>query len=115
MPQTELIRLEDPGLPSVGGFAIRFPSGVSKSVSWKSEAPIVETLAASKQYAAAVLQSCLDERRIDDAERTNWASVTAAIQAIIREWNEGRRLALRGSGLSDLGQGGARGEEAKSG
>ena len=105
MPQTELIQLENPGLPSVGGFAIRFPSGVSKSVSWHSQTPITETLAASKKYAAAVLQSCLDEKRIDDAERTNWASVTADIQAIIKQWNEGRRAAARGSGLTVRGPG----------
>ena len=114
MAQTEIIQLEDPGLPAAGGFAIRFPSGVTKSVSWRSEAPITETLAAAKQYAAAVLQTCMDERRIDDAERTNWASVTAAIQAIIKSWNEGRRAAIRRASDLDLG-GGCQGERDKTG
>lgn len=103
--QTSLIQLERPGSASVGGFAITFPSGACKSVTWKSEAPIQDTLAAAKQYAASVLQACLDERRVDDAERTNWASVTAAVQRIIQDWNEGARARLRaqvaGSQLSD--------------
>jgi hypothetical protein len=100
MTQTSLIQLESPGVPTIGGFAISFPSGACKSVTWKSEVPIQDTLATAKQYAASVLQACLDERRIDDAERTNWASVTAAIQRIVQDWNEGARARLRGSQLS---------------
>ena len=96
---TTIIRLESPESATIGGFAISFPSGACKSVTWKSEAPIQDTLAAAKQYAASVLQVCLDERRIDDAERTNWASVTAAIQRVVQDWNEvqrGRLFADRG-------------------
>lgn len=95
--QTSLIQLESPESAAIGGFAISFPSGACKSVTWKSEAPIQDTLAAAKQYAASVLQACMDERRIDDAERTNWASVTAAIQRIVQDWNEGARARLRAS------------------
>lgn len=85
---TRLIRLESVNSdPSIGGFAIEFPSKNCKSVSWRSEAPIVDTLAAAKEYAAKALQTCLDEGRRDDAERTNWASVTAAVQHVIVEWN----------------------------
>lgn len=91
---TTIVRLESPELANVGGFAITFPSGACKSVSWKSEAPIQDTLAAAKEYAAAVLQTCLDERRIDDAERTNWSSVTAAVQRVIQDWNQVQRARL---------------------
>lgn len=85
---TRLIRLESVNnLPQVGAFAIEFPSKACKSVQWRSEAPIVDTLAAAKEYAAKALQTCLDEGRHDDAERTNWASVTAAVQRVIVEWN----------------------------
>lgn len=72
---------------SVGGVAIEFPSGVTKSISWCTNQPITDTKAAAQQYASAFLQHLLDERRVDDAERTNWVSVTAAIQAHIAAWN----------------------------
>lgn len=91
---TSLIRLESPNDQLVGGFAITYPSGCTKSVVWRSEAPIADTLQAAKEYAARVLQNCLDERRIDDAERTNWASVTAAIQRIVSDWSDIRRRQL---------------------
>lgn len=91
---TTLIRLENPNDPLVGGFAITYPSGCSKAMYWRSEAPITETLTAAKEYAARTLQNCLDERRIDDAERTNWASVTAAIQRIVSDWSDIRRRQL---------------------
>lgn len=91
---TSLIRLESPNDALVGGFAITYPSGCTKSVVWRSEAPIADTFQAAKEYAARTLQNCLDERRIDDAERTNWASVTAAIQRIVSDWSDIRRRQL---------------------
>lgn len=92
---TRLIRLESVNNDAeIGAFAIEFPSGACKALSWKSQAPIPDALAAAKQYAATALQTCLDEGRHDDAERTNWASVTAAIQRIVMDWNEARRKAL---------------------
>src|SRR5574341_1985979 len=88
-PMTHLIRLESVnGEPQIGAFAIEFPSKTCKALQWRSEAPIADTLGAAKEYAAKALQTCLDEQRQDDAERTYWASVTAAIQAIIKQWNE---------------------------
>lgn len=91
---TTLVRLESPNDKLVGGLAITYPSGVCKSGVWRSEAPIQDTMQAAKDYAARFLQNCLDERRIDDAERTNWASVTAAIQRIVNDWNDVRRAQL---------------------
>ena len=78
----------------VGGFVVVFPSGASKSVAWRSEAPIQDTLAAAKEYAAKLVQSMLDEQRIDDLDRTNMPSLVAAIQKIIGDWNSKRRAAL---------------------
>jgi hypothetical protein len=90
---TKLIRLEADD-PELGGFAIEFPSGVCKSAVWRSQAPFTDTLTSAKEYATRMLQDCLTERRIDDAERTNWASVTAAIQRIVTDWSDIRRRQL---------------------
>lgn len=89
----QLIRLESDD-PLIGGLAITYPSGTCKSLHWRQEAPITEPLAAAKEYAATLLQERLDGRHTDDAERTNWPSVVAAIQAIVLQWNELRRVAL---------------------
>ncbi len=78
----------------VGGFVVVFPSGTSKSVAWRSEAPIQDTLAAAKEYAAKLVQAMIDEQRIDDLDRTNMPSLVAAIQKLISDWNEKRRAAL---------------------
>jgi hypothetical protein len=94
---TSLIRLESPADPWVGGIAITYPSGACKSLFWRSMAPVKDTLAAAKEYAATLLQNCMDEGRIDDAERTNWASVTAAVQRVLMDWNEVRIADLRAS------------------
>lgn len=71
----------------IGGFRVRFPSGVTKDVTWRSEGVITPTLDAAKQYATSLVQSMLDDRRIDDLERTNVPSLVAAIQKIISDWN----------------------------
>lgn len=92
---TTLIRLESPDDPLVGGLAITYPSGACRSASWRALGPVGDSLGAAKQYAAALLQNCMDEGRLDDAERTNWASVTAAVQRIVMDWSDLRRAALR--------------------
>ena len=92
---TSLIRLDSPDDPCVGGVACTFPSGACKAASWRSERPIVDTLAVAKDVAAKLLQTCLDERRVDDAERTNWVSVTAAVQRCVSDFNRARADTLR--------------------
>lgn len=84
---TQLIRLEADD-PAAGGFQITMPSGHAMRISWYSNVPIYPTLEAAKEYAAKTLQALLDSGRLDDAERTNWASVTAAIQRIIMDFND---------------------------
>lgn len=82
------------GDPSVGGFVIKFPSGLIKSVAWKSQAPIPDTLEAAKEYTAKLLDSLLVSAHNDDAERTNWVSVVACVQQVINDWNERTRQRL---------------------
>jgi len=102
MSSTSLQRLEHPTRPDVGGVLVTFPSGVTKALHWTSKAPVADPLAMGKDLAARALQDCLDGRRIDDAERTSWASVAAACTAIVREWNAKVRasgsLSLEGVG-----------------
>ncbi len=58
--------------PEVGGFVVEFPSGTRKSVAWRSQAPIQDTLEAAKQYVVKLVQAMLDEQsavfRRDHAE-----------------------------------------------
>lgn len=81
--------------PDVAGFVVEFPSGIRKSVAWRSRAPIVPTLDAAKAYAAELIAARSSEPGgLDDVERTNWASVTAAVQRIIMDWNDKARARL---------------------
>lgn len=72
----------------IGGFHIRYPSGYAKTLYWNTGAPILPTIDAAKQYASTALQDLIETQRVDDADRTNWASVTAAIQRIISDFND---------------------------
>ena len=78
--------------PEVAGFVVEFPSGNRKSVAWRSKAPITPALDAAKEYAAELLAARSSEPGgMDDVNRTNWASVTAAVQRIITDWNDKTR------------------------
>ncbi len=81
--------------PETAGFIVEFPSGTRKSIAWKSQAPITPTLDAAKEYAAKLLAARSSEPGgMDDVNRTNWASVTAAVQRIISDWNDKTRARL---------------------
>lgn len=78
-----------------GGVVLTFPSGAAKSVTWSTGEPIHPPLDAAKGYAAQVLDALMREGRIDDADRTNWASVVAAMVRLIEDFN----LRLEGAGI----------------
>ena len=81
--------------PDVSGFVVEFPSGVRKSIAWRSKAPITPALDAAKEYAARLLAARSSEPGgMDDVNRTNWASVTAAVQRIVTDWNDKTRARL---------------------
>ena len=86
MPSTELRRLEAADA-TIGGVLFTFPSGISKSASWKSETRIADTLEMAKDITKRVLAQLLEEGRSDDAERTNWVSVVAGVEKHVRDWN----------------------------
>lgn len=94
---TTLQRLESATSdPCAGGVLVTFPSGTAKQLAWRYRGEF-DTLATAKDLAARALQSCLDERRIDDAERTNWASVAAAMARILTDWRQARDASAGGS------------------
>lgn len=80
--------------PDVGGFVIVFPSGTTKSIAWRSKAPIPDTLEAAKQYVAQLVDTMIASGRIDDLDRTNIPSLVAAAQKIISDWNDKTRARL---------------------
>lgn len=86
---TSLIRLEGDAVEQ-GGFLLFLPSGATKVVGWRSPKPITPTLEAAKKYASEVVESLLQDGGIEnpDIQRTNWVSVTAAVQRIILDFND---------------------------
>jgi hypothetical protein len=87
---TTLHRLESAASdPCAGGLLVTFPSGVRKTLAWRHKGEVDE-LGMAKDLAARALDSCLRERRIDDAERTNWASFAAGALRIVRDWARAR-------------------------
>jgi hypothetical protein len=84
-----LYRLEAPGHPDVGGVLAQFPSGKQLQATWR-HADQVDSLATAKRVAASLLDALLRENRHDDANRTNWPSLVAAVQVIIRDWDAKR-------------------------
>lgn len=81
--------------PTVGGFVIEFPSGLTKEVIWQSAVPAPDPLRAAKEFTTGVLDQLLQEGKADDANRTNWPSVVAAVQKIVLDFNAARLAALR--------------------
>jgi hypothetical protein len=102
---TELRRLEavPPSNPLDGGVLITYPSGHTQQMAWRSDGRLIlPTRDAAKQYAANALQALLDERRTDDAERTNWVSLTAALEKILKDFNDILRAHLVARGPTTL-------------
>ena len=80
--------------PQIGGVVVEWPSGMHKIASWTSAAPIGDPLAAAKEYVTQLVQERIDSRYLDDVERTNVASLVAAVQKHIIDWNDVIRAKL---------------------
>ena len=103
---TELRRLEatPPANPFDGGVLITYPSGHTAQLVWRSDGRLIlPTKEAAQQYAAAALDALMQERRVDDAERTNWVSLTAAMEKILTDFNEILRKHLVARGITGKG------------
>jgi hypothetical protein len=91
---TQLRALTHDTDPKIGGFLATFPSGLRKEVVWRSSIPTPDALAAAKEFAAGLLSQLIEENKVDDANRTNWPSLVAAIQRIVLDFNARRRASL---------------------
>ncbi len=102
---TSLIRAEGAdGDPETGGVIVFLPSGASLQIPWRSARPIQPTLEAAKLYAAKIIEHLIERGLTDDVNATNWASVTAAIQRVILDFNDGLKGAITRKIITDLGQ-----------
>ncbi len=63
-----------------------FDSGVAKVAAWRSDA-VVPALDTAKALAAQVLEALRTEGRWDEIRDTNWVSVAAALNKLVRDWN----------------------------
>lgn len=77
----------------MGGFLVVFPSGLRKTVQWERNGPVVDTLGVAKSLAVKLLDELLTEQR-DDANFTNWTSMTAAIQKVVKDWSDKRKESI---------------------
>lgn len=100
---TSLIRLEGDKVEQ-GGFLLFLPSGTTKVVAWHSPKPITPTLEAAKKYATEAVDSLIEQVGIEhpDIQRTNWTSVTAAVQRIILDFNDRVSKAINDKMSRDL-------------
>ena len=93
---TSLKRLEG-GTPEVGGVIIFFPSGLFHDISWRAVQHITPTKEAAVRFVGQIVEDLnkkaaqaegpAREAIEQDLARTNWVSVTAAVQRIILDFN----------------------------
>ena len=76
--------LESPTDPHAGGVLVEFPSGRRLQASWRHDKPL-DVPATSKAIAAHLLNRLLETGATQDANATNWPSLVAAVQALIRQ------------------------------
>jgi hypothetical protein len=82
--------MEHPGNPNVFAIGCAFPRGLRFVVQSQLQTGQLLDPKLCKDYAAAILEECTKRGRPDLVERTNWASVAAAVQRCISDWNDKR-------------------------
>lgn len=93
---TSLKRLEG-DQPEVGGLIIFFPSGMFHDLSWRAVTHITPTKEAAVRFVGQIVEDLnrkaaqaegqAREAIEQDLARTNWVSVTAAVQRTILDFN----------------------------
>lgn len=74
--------------PRIGGILLSYegnPTGVSAV--WKVARPCADPRALAQDVASRLLDRLISARRVVDADNTNWVSVVAACEKLIRDWN----------------------------
>lgn len=105
---TSLKRLEG-NEPEVGGLIVFFPSGRHLDLSWRAVQHITPTKEAALQYTGKLVELLNkasdqgDTSADEDLRRTNWVSVTAAIQRIVLDFNSKLSAAISAKMASEYG------------
>lgn len=105
---TSLKRLEG-ATPEVGGFIIFFPSGRFHDISWRAIKHIEPSKEAAIAYVGRVVEDLNklsdqgDKTADDDLARTNWVSVTAAVQRCILDFNSKLASAISAKMAEEFG------------
>ncbi len=81
--------------PETGGILFDFGNGLTKAASWRSAAPVDDTLELAKRCTAQVLQALIEGNHHDAVRNTNWASAVASCQKHISDWNAAFRARIR--------------------
>jgi hypothetical protein len=91
-PQTAtFVKMTSPDKPNIFAFGASFPSGTKLVIcSALQEKQVLDPILA-KDYATRVVDDLIKKNDWDSVHFTNWASATAAIQAIIVQFNIGVR------------------------
>lgn len=84
----QLFPLEAPDNPRIGGILFRFPSGTNHELRWEYALPVADTLGVAKHLAARVLDELMKAGKEDDVRFTNWTSMTAGIQKMVKDWSD---------------------------
>jgi hypothetical protein len=93
------------GNPRQGGVLVTFPSGERVELAWDHGAPMldVDVLGECKRLAARLIEHLSRKALHDDLERTNWASIVAALQRIVTDWNDKLKAATYAQGAAQQG------------
>mgnify|MGYP001294591605 CR=1 FL=1 len=82
----ELRRLESDD-PRVAGILITFPGVQAVEITWTAKAPVQNTHKAAQSYATMLVDALKEGGMWHHVESTNWASMVAAIQKHLDEFN----------------------------
>lgn len=109
---TSLKRLEGDA-PEVGGLIIFFPSGLFHDISWRAVTHITPTKEAAIRFVGRIVEDLNRKaeqnegqaRQMieEDLRRTNWVSVTAAVQRIVHDFNEKLSAAISAKMAKEFG------------
>lgn len=84
----QLYRLDSSQSPNHGGVLCIFPSGARKQVTWTHQGPIPDPRTMAKNCVAALVDHMGRANLVDDLERTNLVSAVAAVERIVKDFND---------------------------
>lgn len=91
MAQLHLLTSND---PRIAGILVVFPNSQGIELTWSSRAPIQDTRKEAQSYATGLVDTLRAGGMQHHIDGTNWASMVAAIQKHLDDFNARLRLAL---------------------